>query len=141
MRVLKWILLVAILGLWGTETGWAEEEKEEAVDKEKDEEDEEDEKDKGPKFAKVIKDFDKIEGLFELYRDPEENKVFLAIRPDQFQRQHHPRARRATRPPSHRQRGHLQLGDGLQPGQYRPRGPRARRVLPDDAGAVRLLGH
>ena len=57
---------------------------EEAADKEKDEEDEEDEKDKGPKFAKVIKDFDKIEGLFELYRDPEENKVFLAIRPDQF---------------------------------------------------------
>ena len=89
MRVLKWILLVAILGLWGTETGWAEEEKEEAAeeetaDKEKDEEDEDDEKDKGPKFAKVIKDFDKIEGLFELYRDPEENKVFLAIRPDQF---------------------------------------------------------
>ncbi|MXW81734.1 MAG: hypothetical protein F4Z57_22660, partial [Gemmatimonadetes bacterium] len=32
----------------------------------------------------MIKDFDKIEGLFELYRDPEENKVFLAIRPDQF---------------------------------------------------------
>ena len=46
--------------------------------------DEEDEEDKGPKFAKAIKDFDKIEGLFELYRDPEENKVFLAIRPDQF---------------------------------------------------------
>ena len=135
MRVLKWILLVAILGLWGTETVWAEEEKEEAAeeeaaDKEKDEEKKEEEKDKGPKFAKVIKDFDKIEGLFELYRDPEENKVFLAIRPDQFQRQHHPRARRATRPPRHRQRGHLQLGDGLQPGQHRPRGPRAGRVLP-----------
>ncbi|MCY3668952.1 MAG: DUF5117 domain-containing protein [Gemmatimonadetes bacterium] len=95
MRASKWILLVAILGLWGTGTVWAEEAKEEAVeeeaaDKEKededgeDEEDEEDEEDKGPKFAKVIKDFDKIEGLFELYRDPEENKVFLAIRPDQF---------------------------------------------------------
>ena len=101
MRAFKWILLVAILGLWGMATVWAEGAKEEAVeeeaaDKEKDEEDEEDEKDKedgedeedeedkGPKFAKVIKDFDKIEGLFELYRDPEENKVFLAIRPDQF---------------------------------------------------------
>ena len=104
MRVFKWILLVALLGLWGTETVWAEEAKEEAVEEEatdkeedeedekdkedgedgEDEEDEEDEKDKGPKFAKVIKDFDKIEGLFELYRDPEENKVFLAIRPDQF---------------------------------------------------------
>ena len=98
MRAFKWILLVAILGLWGTGTVWAEEAKEEAVkeedvdkekgeeDKEKgeDEEDEEDEEDKSPKFAKVIKDFDKIEGLFELYRDPEENKVFLAIRPDQF---------------------------------------------------------
>ena len=104
MRASKWILLVAILGLWGTGTVWAEEAKEEAVeeeatDKEKDEEDEEDEKDKedgedeedeedeedkGPKFAKVIKDFDKIEGLFELYRNPEDNKVFLALRPDQF---------------------------------------------------------
>ena len=92
MCAFKWILLVAILGLWGTGIVWAEEVKEEAVkeedaDKEKDEEDkedEEDEEDKGPKFAKVIKDFDKIEGLFELYRDPEENKVFLAIRPDQF---------------------------------------------------------
>ncbi|MDE2807188.1 MAG: hypothetical protein OXN90_02105 [Gemmatimonadota bacterium] len=99
MRAFKWILLVAILGLWGTGTVWTEEGKEEAVkeedtDKEKDEEDKEDgkdeedeedeEEDKGPKFAKVIKDFDKIEGLFELYRDPEENKVFLAIRPDQF---------------------------------------------------------
>ena len=55
MRVLKWILLVAILGLWGTETGWAEEEKEEAAeeeaaDKEKDEEDEDDEKDKKRAF-------------------------------------------------------------------------------------------
>ena len=59
----------------------------------------------------------------------------------QFQRQHHPRARRATRPPRHRQRGHLQFGNGLQPGQHRPRGPRAGRVLSDDAGAVRLLGH
>ena len=36
----------------------------------------------------MIKDFDKIEGLFELYRDPEENKVFLAIRPDQFDQIH-----------------------------------------------------
>ena len=89
MRVFKWILLVAILGLWGVETVWAEQEKEEAAeeeaaDKEKDEDEEDEEEDKGPKFAKVIKDFDKIEGLFELYRDPEENKVFLAIRPDQF---------------------------------------------------------
>ena len=36
----------------------------------------------------MIKDFDKIEGLFELYRDPEDNKVFLAIRPDQFDQIH-----------------------------------------------------
>ena len=85
MRAFKWVLLVAILGLWGVETGWGEE-KEEAVEEEASdkEEEEEDEEDKGPKFAKVIEDFDKIEGLFELYRDPEENKVFLAIRPEQF---------------------------------------------------------
>ena len=50
MRAFKWILMVALLGLWGTETVWAEEAKEEAVeeeaaDKEKDEEDEEDKED------------------------------------------------------------------------------------------------
>ena len=34
MRAFKWILLVAILGLWGTGTVWAEEAKEEAVEEE-----------------------------------------------------------------------------------------------------------
>ena len=60
MRAFKWILLVAILGLWGTGTVWAEEAKEEAVKEEEeedekdkeDEEDEEDEKDKGPNLRK-----------------------------------------------------------------------------------------
>ena len=43
MRVFKWILLVAILGLWGVGTVWAEKEKEEAVEEEAAEkEDEED---------------------------------------------------------------------------------------------------
>ena len=93
MRLFKWIFLVAILGLWGVEPIWAEGKKKKPSRKrplrrkdeeeKEDEEDEEDE-DKDPKFAKVIKDFDKVEGLFDLYRDPEENKVFLAIRPDQF---------------------------------------------------------
>ena len=34
MRAFKWILLVAIFGLWGTGTVWAEEAKEEAVEEE-----------------------------------------------------------------------------------------------------------
>ena len=34
MRALKWILLVAILGLWGVGTVWAEEKKEGAVEEE-----------------------------------------------------------------------------------------------------------
>ena len=34
MRVFKWIFLVAILGLWGVGTVWAEKEKEEAVEEE-----------------------------------------------------------------------------------------------------------
>ncbi len=89
MRVFERMFLVALLGIWGVGAVWADEGEEatveeEAADKEKDEEDEEDKEDEEPKFAKVIKDFDKIEGLFELYRDLEENKVFLAIRPDQF---------------------------------------------------------
>ncbi len=86
MHALKWTLLVAILGLWGTEAVWSEEneEKEEAAEEGAADAEEEDEEDKGPKFAKVIKGFDKVEGLFELYRDPAENKVFLAIRPGQF---------------------------------------------------------
>ena len=46
------------------------------------------EEDEGPGFAEVVEDFEKMEGLFELYRDPEENKVYLAIRPDQFDRIH-----------------------------------------------------
>ena len=37
MRAFKWILLVAILGLWGTGTVWAEEAKEEAVEERDDE--------------------------------------------------------------------------------------------------------
>ena len=46
------------------------------------------EEDEGPEFAEIVEDFEKMEGLFELYRDLEENKVYLAIRPDQFDRIH-----------------------------------------------------
>ncbi|MFH2055452.1 MAG: zinc-dependent metalloprotease [bacterium] len=35
-------------------------------------------------FDKVIKDFVKIEGLFDFYVDSTENKVYMAIKPDQF---------------------------------------------------------
>ena len=44
----------------------------------------EEEEDKGPEFEEVIEDFVKIEGLFDLYHDEEENKVYLAIRPEQL---------------------------------------------------------
>ena len=36
-------------------------------------------------FEKFIKEFEKIEGFFTLYRDNEEGKVFLEIKPDQFE--------------------------------------------------------
>ena len=48
------------------------------------EKDEEEDEDKEPEFEEVVEDFDKMEGLFDLYRDVEENKVYLAIRPEQF---------------------------------------------------------
>ena len=87
MGALERIILILLLGLWGVGTVWAGEEaqeKEEAVEEEAEKEDEEDE-DKRTTFEEVVEDFDKIEGLFDLYRDPEENKVFLAIRPEQFE--------------------------------------------------------
>ena len=34
MYTFKWILLVALLGLWGVETVWAEDKKEEAAEEE-----------------------------------------------------------------------------------------------------------
>jgi hypothetical protein len=48
----------------------------------------EDEKKKKKKedkaFADVIEDYEEIEGLFTFYRDESEGKVFMAIRPEQF---------------------------------------------------------
>ncbi|MCK4857166.1 MAG: zinc-dependent metalloprotease, partial [candidate division Zixibacteria bacterium] len=35
-------------------------------------------------FAEVIKDYEKIVGLFDFYVDSTENKVYMAIKPDQF---------------------------------------------------------
>ncbi len=67
-------------------------EKEEAVEdsteskeeEAEDEKEEEEDEDKDPEFDEVIEDFDKIAGLFDLYLDEEDNKVYLAIRPDQL---------------------------------------------------------
>ena len=56
----------------------------EEEDEEEDEEEEDEDEDKGPDFDEVVEDFDKIEGLFDLYRDEAENKVYLAIRPEQL---------------------------------------------------------
>ncbi len=104
------VLLLALLGFWGAGVLWAEPESEvfaasaavvseetvEEVEAEdgagKEEEDgaegADGEEEEGPEFAEVVEDFDKMEGLFELYLDPEENKVYLAIRPEQFDRIH-----------------------------------------------------
>ena len=60
------------------------EEEEADDDEEKEKEADDEDEDEDPEFEEVVEDFDRIEGLFDLYRDPEENKVFLAIRPDQF---------------------------------------------------------
>jgi len=37
-------------------------------------------------FEKFVQDFEKIEGLFTLYRDDEEGKVYLEIKPEQFEK-------------------------------------------------------
>ena len=50
--------------------------------KKKDKEAETAKKDKP--FATVIKDFEKIEGLFTFYVKPDESKVYIAVKPDQF---------------------------------------------------------
>ncbi|HXE74994.1 MAG TPA: zinc-dependent metalloprotease [Candidatus Xenobia bacterium] len=41
-------------------------------------------KDEEKPFDEVVKDMEKIEGLFTFYRNAEENKVLLELRPDQF---------------------------------------------------------
>ena len=97
MRI--WVLWLGLLFLssgWAPAPLWAEEEKgkkkgEKKKEGEKEEESEEDEdedededKDKGPKFSEVIEDFVPIEGLFTLYRSKEEDKVFIEILPEQF---------------------------------------------------------
>ena len=44
----------------------------------------EEKKDKEKPFDEVVKDMEKIEGLFTFYRDKDENKVLIEILPDQF---------------------------------------------------------
>lgn len=46
--------------------------------------DKEPEKDKGKPFETVIKDYQKIEGFFTFYIKPDEGKVYMEIKPDQF---------------------------------------------------------
>jgi len=77
---------LAAAPLSGTTAHEEEEAIEDSTDTEDEEvaEDEEEDEDKDPEFSEVIEDFEKIKGLFDLYRDEEENKVFLAIRPDQL---------------------------------------------------------
>ena len=41
-------------------------------------------KPKEPEFNELIEDFDKIEGLFTLYQNEKEGKVYLEIKPEQF---------------------------------------------------------
>lgn len=54
------------------------------VEKKNDEKKDKKKKPKEPKFEEVIKDYDRIEGLFTLYTNEKEGKVYLEIMPDQF---------------------------------------------------------
>ncbi|HIG57267.1 MAG TPA: DUF5117 domain-containing protein [Candidatus Handelsmanbacteria bacterium] len=56
----------------------------ESTEEDEEEEEEEEEEDNGPEFKEVVKGFAHIEGLFDLYLDAEENKVYLALEPGQF---------------------------------------------------------
>ena len=77
--------VTALSGITAHEGEETEEDSTETEEQEAEaEEEEEDEEDKDPDFDEVVEDFDKIEGLFDLYRDEEENKVYLAIRPEQL---------------------------------------------------------
>ncbi|UCC21864.1 MAG: zinc-dependent metalloprotease [Planctomycetota bacterium] len=66
--------------------GEAEEKKEEGAAKKEEAEKKEEEKDKEKAFADVVKDFEVIEGLFTLYRKDDEGKVYMEIRPEQFEK-------------------------------------------------------
>ena len=55
---------------------------------ERGEAEEEEEEDKGPTFKELVKKYEKIEGLFTLYRNREDNAVYIAIRPEQFDKVH-----------------------------------------------------
>ena len=87
------LLLVAalLLLLPGSNRIWAEEDQSEeaesdtsAVAEDQEEEGEKEDEEEGPSFKELIEDFEKIEGLFTLYRDSEENKVYMALEPAQF---------------------------------------------------------
>lgn len=86
---LLWILLTCfLLGTAGVQAA----EKKNQEDAKKDttktetkvEKKKEKKKPKEPKFEELIEDYEKIEGLFTLYRNEKEGKVYLEIRQDQF---------------------------------------------------------
>ena len=74
----------ALSGITAHEREETVEDSTETEEQEAEAEEEEEDEDKDPDFDEVVEDFDKIEGLFDLYRDEEENKVYLAIRPEQL---------------------------------------------------------
>ncbi len=85
-----WLLLAAMIGTQGAraaEEGGAAQADSAAVE-ERGEAEEEEEEDKGPTFKELVKKYEKIEGLFTLYRNREDNAVYIAIRPEQFDKVH-----------------------------------------------------
>ena len=88
------VALVCVLALTPPMAGWsgAQEpdkpaEQEEAAEKgKKDENDKEKEKkkDKEKSFEEVVKEMEKIEGLFTFYRKADEDKVLIELLPEQF---------------------------------------------------------
>ena len=90
---MKWTVLGVLLLIWGLTTGYQSglaqnNSEEKAADSSKTEENEEEEskekKPKEPKFEDLIDGYIKTEGLFTIYSDEKEGKVYLEIRQDQF---------------------------------------------------------
>jgi hypothetical protein len=88
-KSLSLILLLALVGFGAAPAAVAGKEKkpEPAAEAAEDEPDKADKKKKDEKpFADAIEDFEKIEGLFTFYRNADEGKVLMEIRPDQLDR-------------------------------------------------------
>ena len=76
------LVLTGVLINPGFFSVYAQEGDEEAAKAEKDEEEKE------KTIAETVKDFDKMEGLFTLYRNPKNGELMMEITPEQLQREY-----------------------------------------------------